>query len=168
MKSFHDFLDKKTEDNRDHLLILGKIFKKAGFGVNGHLDETDPYVFVRKPVEAEPILENLSFGGIRIYVRGKDTICYRSQVKDGVEAFGTAYILPINETFKSMSKEHEKKDKIGERIVKDMIGQVMKFFMMSFKAERDVDDNDRFGDMIAGFGSGGTDYANQAMKDDRV
>src|SRR3954466_12927466 len=99
MKSFGEFLGKRERENRDHLRLLAKILETAGFRVAEHLDNRkEPYFYIHKP----GLAESLSFGGVRVYTRGQDIICYRSQNKEQTEPFGSTYELDIKGMFKDM------------------------------------------------------------------
>lgn len=133
MKSFGTFLTKKDKDNKDHLDILKELFKKSGFQVSDFLSERkEPYIFIHKP----EMFESLSFGGVRIYTRGTDIVCYRVQNKEYTEPFGTAYQLDVKGMFKDMIKED--KNKVGDKIIKHLISEMKSFFEQSYKAERDI------------------------------
>jgi hypothetical protein len=161
MRSFSSFLTRKDRQNKEHLLTLFHVFKKAGFQIDNHLDDIkEPYLFIRKPVSIDPILEQLSFGGIRIYTRGSDIVCYRSQNKEQTEPFGTTYQLDISGMFKDLVRETNK-DLLGHQIIFYIIKEVKDFFIRSAQAEKEEDTggDSQMGAVIAG--SMGTDYSNQ-------
>src|SRR6185503_15682135 len=100
MKTFGSYLARKDRDIKSHLRLLEQILTKAGFQVVNYLDDNkEPYIYVRKTTNIDPVVEQLSFNGIRIYTRGKDIVCYRPQNKEATEPFGTTYQLDINEMF---------------------------------------------------------------------
>jgi len=144
-------MDKKEREHKEHLHILLQILQKAGFKVGNHLDnDKEPYIFVRKPVE------KLSFDGVRIYIRGKDIVCYRPQNKEHTEPFGTSNQLDLEGMFKDLIRDTDKK-MIGNRIIFYVVQELKEFFVNSAKAERDEDPP--MGDLVIGSTSG-TDYAN--------
>lgn len=166
MKHFSDFLSRKDRDNKEHLKVLKSLFEKTGFQVSDHLNNhKEPYIFIAKPVDAEPVLESLSFGGIRIYTRGGDIISFRPQNKENVEPFGTAYLLDVKAMFKSLVEDDIKEEKVGRALAKYVVQEIFNFFMQSVKIEK-TDDNidDPFGRLI-GANSNATDYANQVSGD---
>lgn len=133
MKSFGTFLSSKARDNKDHLSILKDVFQKSGFDAIDFLsDHKQPYIYIRKP----QILENVSFGGIRIYTIGTDIICFRVQNKEHTEPFGSAYQLDVKGMFKDMVKED--KNDIGEKIIDYLISEINQFFIQSAKAEQEM------------------------------
>ena len=136
MKTFNSFLTKKDRENKDHLYVLGYVLEKAGFKITNKLNDEEPYIYVHKPSSFDPLIEQLSFGGVRIYTRGKDTVCYRSQNKVETEPFGTARQLNVNEMFKDLIDEKDKKF-IGQRIIFYIIQELKDFFIKSAKAERE-------------------------------
>lgn len=165
MKSFSSFLNKKDRENKEHLHTLFRILEKAGFQVDDHLDDTkEPYIYVRKPSGIDPVIEHLSFGGVRIYTRGKDIVCYRPQNKHSTEPFGTTYQLDIEGMFKDLVKEEDKK-LVGNRIIFYIIKELKNFFIQSAQAEREEDvGNSQLGAVV--MSNAGTDYANQVQSND--
>lgn len=156
MKSFHSFVGHKEMENKEHLHVLRQILEKAGFQVSNHLDDPkEPYVYVKKPINADPILESLSFGGVRLYTRGRDLICYRAQNKEATEPFGTAYSLDIKSMFKDMILED--KERIGLKIIFHIVKEIKEFFVKSAEAEKLANDSP-IGSVVVG--SGVTDYSN--------
>jgi hypothetical protein len=162
---FSEFLKKKNKTAKGHLKILETILTKAGFKVVDGIDDArDPHIFVRKPIDADPILENLSFDGIRIYTRGNDLICFRPQNKDNVEPYGDSYILDITGIFKDFIKESNKPEKLGYDITKYVIEEIKTFFIDSAKAEKEESpDQGPMGS--ATVGGTGTDYSSMVTRD---
>lgn len=163
MKSFNTFLGNKKREDKEKLNIIRNILEKSGFTVNNHiLDPKEPYLYVRKPTDVIPQLESLSFGGVRIYNRGKDIICYRCQNKEDTQPYGTTYQLDIEGIFKSLIKE-ENKDLIGYKIIFQIIKELKEFFVNSLDAEKESEKNDSpMGNVVIG-NSMGTDYSNTVM-----
>ena len=64
MKSFGEFVDKKTREAKRQLGIVQKILQLEGIRTSGNLSDTDPFVYVEDPTK------RLSFGGVRIYKIG--------------------------------------------------------------------------------------------------
>jgi len=168
MRRFSEFLDRKDRENKDHLHILKDLLEMAGFDVKNHLNHhEDPYLYIRKPSDAEPVVDNLSFGGIRIYTRGKDIISFRPQNKEAAEPFGTAYLLDVKGMYKDLMKDH-KEERVGKKLSKYIIEEVLNFFVHSAKAEKDDNDmvpDDSFGKIITGGSGTGTDYSNTISND---
>jgi hypothetical protein len=163
---FSEFLKKKSRTTKEHLNILGTILTKSGFKVIKNLDDShDPNIFVRKPIDADPILENLSFDGIRIYARGNDLICFRPQNKENVEPYGSSYILDITGMFKDLIREANKPEKLGYNITKYIIEEVKTFFIDSAKAEKEESpDQGPMGSAVVAGGTG-SDYSSMVGKD---
>jgi hypothetical protein len=163
MRTFGEFLTKRDRDNREHLKILGHILDRAGFKVKPHLDEThDPCIYIKKPLEIDPALEDLSFGGIRIYARGKDIICFRAQMRDDAEPYGETYQLDVAGMYKDMMDENH--EKLPYLIIYHLIKQITDFFITSAKAEMDSGENsDALGSIIGG--ETGTDYGSTVAQD---
>lgn len=153
---------KKDRENKEHLHILKSVLDKAGFQVSNHLDDPkEPYLYIYKPVDIDPVMENLSFGGLRVYTRGKDTICYRAQNKEKTEPFGEAQQLDVKTMFKDLVKDFDK-DKIGYRIIFYVIKELKEYFLQSAQAEQEQDTGGEDAPMGAAvIGSMGTDYGNQ-------
>lgn len=170
MRNFSTFLATKDREDREHLRILNHIFEKAGFQVANHIDDQkEAYIFVRKPADVEPILETLSFEGIRIFTRGKE-LCFRAQNKENVEPWGSAYSLNIREMFKDLVHESHDKEKVGHLIIKFLIQEVKNFFVQSAQAEKEkqppgIADDTKMGAAVVG--ASGTDYSNMVGKDYR-
>lgn len=160
MRTFTSFLDKKTRENKEHLHILMTILEKAGFQVSDHLDdEKEAYIYIHKPIDVDPIVEDLSFGGLRIYTRGKDILCYRPQNKVATEPFGTTYELDVKGMFKDLVRDTDK-DIIGHRIIFYVIKELKEFFIRSAKAERQQDTGSDSSQMGIVVGASVTDFSN--------
>lgn len=164
MLTFSDFVGKHDRQHKEHLNILGHLLKKAGFHLTAHLDDRhEPHIFIHKPDHADSILENLSFGGIRLYVRGKDNVCWRPQMKEDVEPFGRAYLLDLRGTFKDILSDTHKKKETGKELARYVIEEIIGFFKDSAEAEREQEPGkgSEFGAAVAG--STGTDYSNMVF-----
>lgn len=162
MRSFTNFLDSKTRSNKEHLHLLQHILSKAGFQTENHLDDDkEPYVYIKKPVDVDPIIEHLSFDGVRLFTRGKDLIVYRAQNKSESEPYGTARQIDIKGMFKDLVHEASK-DLIGNRIIFNIIQELTNYFLQSAKAEREEDaggPDSQLGAITAPGTTGGTDYS---------
>lgn len=167
MKLFSAFLERKDRENKDHLRLLGKVLHKAGFTVKDHLDHHgDPFLYVEKPINHDPIIESLEFNGIRLYTRGKDIISWRPQNKEAAEPFGTAYLLDIKNMYKDLMQDGQD-EKTGKDLVKYIIEEVLNFFIHAAKAQKEEEkdiDNDGLGKIIGGSDSV-SDYASQVSGD---
>ena len=169
MNHFSEFLDRKDRENKEHLGVLKTLFEKAGFQVIDKLDHhEDPYIYIKKPIDSEPVLESLTFGGIRIYTRGRDIVSFRPQNKEGAEPFGSAYLLDVKGMFKDLVEDDVKEEVVGRKLAKYIVQEVFNFFMKSVKAEKedntDSIEDDSFGKLV-GAGANGTDYGNQVTGD---
>lgn len=166
MKSFKGFLTIKEQKNKEHLHLLQKILEKAGFQVENHLDDgKEPYIYIRKPVKVDSIIEQLSFGGVRLYTRGRDIICYRAQNKAETEPFGTSYQLDVEGMFKDLIRE-KNKDFIGNRIIFYVIKELKEFFVNSARAEKEEDTGDDMSQMGV-LHPNGTDYSDQVFSNNK-
>lgn len=167
MKSFSDFNDREDRKNKEKLHTISLILKSAGYKTHNHLNDHDePYIFVRKPSQHYPILENLTFNGIRIYTRGKDIICYRIQNKENTEPFGETYRLDIKKIFQSLVGDVKKREKIGVEVAKYIIEEIKDFFLESAKAEETEPEEDIEGSMGVVTPSSNNDYANMVTQND--
>jgi hypothetical protein len=162
MKSFSEFLGRKDRQVKERLQVLGKIFTNAGFRASNHTDDNDPYIFVWKPTEADAILESLSFEGVRIYIRGKDNICYRVANKETTEPFGNTYALDVKGMFHDMLRETHNKEKIGHEIIRYLIAELKTFFIKSAEAEKELPDTAKDSKMGAVVGGTAGDWSNSA------
>lgn len=162
-------MERKDRENRSHLRTLSKTLAMAGFSVKDHSDHHgDPYIFVSKPVDGDPLMENLSFGGIRIYTRGKDVMSFRPQNKETAEPFGPAYLLDIEGMYKDLIKDGPE-EKIAVDLVRYVVEEVLNYFVYAAKAqsedEAEMDDDDMLGKVVDGSTGSGTDYSSQVSGD---
>ena len=167
MRHFSAFLERKDRQNKDNLRLLGKVFEKAGFVVKDRLNHhEDPYLYIEKPLDHDPIIEVLEFGGIRLYTRGKDIIAFRPQNKEAAEPFGAAYLLDVKNMFKDLMKEgHD--EKTGLELVRYLVEEVLNFFMYSAKSQKEDEqdiENDPLGKVV-GAAAANNDYGSQASGD---
>ncbi len=163
MKRFSAFLDRKDRSNKDNLRLLGKVLSKSGFQVKDHLNHHgDAYLYIEKPIEHSKIIENLEFGGIRIYTRGKDIVSFRPQNKEEAEPFGAAYLLDIKGMFKDLMKESPS-EKTATDLIRYIVEEVLNYFMFAAKAQEEEEediDGDSLGKVINNGSTSGTDYSN--------
>jgi hypothetical protein len=169
MKKFSAFLERKDRLNKDHLRLLGKILERAGFAVKDNLKHhQDPYLYIEKPIKANPIIEDLDFGGIRIYSMGKDIISFRPQNKNESEPFGTAYLLDVKGMFKDLISEGQS-EKTAKDLIKYLVEEILNFFLHSARLQNDEDgdvDGDSLGKII-GARDSNQDYANQVTSNSK-
>lgn len=158
MLSFQMFIDKKEREAKKQLKIIEHILKSNGFKVNDHLDDDDPYIFVKNPEK------DTFFDGIRIYKIGSN-ISFRVQKQEKTEPFGKAYDLPIEEMFTDLISDY-KPHEAGEKIIQAVTTEVKKFFVKSHQAEKELRDKefDRgaepFGKVVVRSSDYGMDYSN--------
>lgn len=169
MRRFSAFLERKDRQNKDNLRLLGKLLSKSGFQVKDHLDHhEDPYLFIEKPLDNDPIIESLEFGGIRLYTRGKEIISFRPQNKESAEPFGSAYLLDVKGMYKDLMKDGNN-EKIAKDLCRYIVEEVLNFFLHCAKAQKDEEketSDDGLGKVVNGAGAT-NDYANQVTSNDR-
>lgn len=159
MSLFGKFLYRKGREHQDRLRLLGLILKRAKFHVIPYLDDhCEPHLFVRKPKDFGEEMDNLPFGGIRIFFKGSETLAFRPQMKPDVQPFGSAYLLDVTGMYRSLANEDNKN--AGIKTVYYIINEIKDFFVQSAKAQfkQEVPDDDR--DLGVITGSTGTDYSN--------
>lgn len=160
MQRFSNFMSRKERSNKDNLRVLSKVLERAGFQVKDHLNHHgSPYIYIEKPIDHDPLIETLTFGGIRIYSLG-DTVCFRPQNRENAEPFGLGYLLPIKDMFKDLIKETNS-EKIGLDLVRYLVEEVLNFFVISAKTQNQEDknlDNDSLGKIVSS--SDVNDYSN--------
>lgn len=132
---FLEFINRKQRETQKHLKLIEKLLQKGGLKASGHLDQEDPFIFVKNTKEG-------SFEGIRIYEIG-EMIAYRVQNEERTEPFGKAYILDLEDIFSDFMSENMKEEEAGHRVVKVVSEELNKFFKKSFEAEQELlDKND--------------------------
>lgn len=164
MKRFSSFVTTKDRENKENLHVLQQVLEKAGFQVSNNLDNPkEPYIYVHKPTDVDSVLESLSFGGVRLYTRGTDIICYRAQNKEKTEPFGESRILDIKGMFKDLIRDSSR-EKIGHKIIFQVIKELKDFFIRSAEAEKENDVGD--GEMgTAVIGGVSNDYSTTVFND---
>lgn len=148
MKKFSAYIDRKERENKNNLRTLSKILERSGFSVKNKLDHfKEPYLYIEKPINNNPIIESLTFGGIRIYNRGSN-ICYRPQNNIDVEPYGKAYLLDIEGMYKGLLKKENSKE-VGMDLVQYIIEEVLNYFLYSAKSQLDTEEKiDPFSKMV--------------------
>lgn len=160
MPTFGDFLYKRERDNKERIRLLGLIFRKAGYRVEPHLDEAhDPYVFIYKPKGLGKAVDDLSFDGVRIYMRGKDIVAYRPQMRHDSQPFGESYNMDVTGMFRDLMAENDKK--AGLKVIHYIIQELRDFFIQSGKADQEMPDGGDDGQMGMIVGGTGSDYSNK-------
>ena len=168
MRSFSSYVERQDRQNKDNLRTLGYILSKAGFKVHDHLNHHgDPFLYIEKPTEHDRMIETLEFGGIRLYNRGSDLVCYRTQNRETTEPYGAAYLLDVKGMYKNLLQEKE--ERVAQNLVRYLVEEVLNFFMQSAIA-KNKDDNEIEDDTlgkIVGARDSNIDYANQVTGDTR-
>ncbi len=154
MKTFSDFIDKKDRSAKRQLNIVKTMISKGGFQVEDHIQDKEPYVFVRKQES------QLSFDGIRIYSIG-DGMAYRVQKEEKTHPYGTSYMLDVPAMFDDMISDNYSAEKAGQEIIKQVPDEIRKFFDDSQQAEKDLQSNQDGSMDRPVIKSTGTDYSNQ-------
>ena len=152
---FLEFIDRKQREGKKHLKLIEKVLRKGGMEVYSHLEDEDPYVFVKSTND------KLSFDGIRIYEIG-DMITYRVQKEEKTHPYGKAYLLDIEDMFNDYMSENMKEEEAGKHVMKSLVEELKKFFSKSAKAEQELKNSDQAGTGLI-IKSGGTDYSNTIL-----
>jgi hypothetical protein len=159
MRTFYEFIDRKTRQDRKHLRIIKKMLESHGIEVKSFLDEQDdPYIFAVAPNRS------LSFDGIRIYKIGGN-VAYRIQREDRTPPDGKSYPLNIEDMFEDFMADDIKQDEAGKRVINTVVYEVKTFFDKSLEAEKEVErgDFDTMGDPLdrTMIPTTGTDYSSK-------
>jgi len=152
MEMFLEFIDRKQREARRHLKIVEQLLKKGGLSVKAHIDDEDPYVFLKA---TNP---KLSFDGIRIYEVG-EMVAYRVVKEEKTEPYGKAYQLNLEEMFNDYMSESPHQEEAAQKVIEGVTNELKRFFDKSALAERDLKDHE-FGDngnVI--LKTGGSDYS---------
>ena len=154
MKQFLEFIDRKQREGKKHLKLVERVLRKGGLQVYSHLEEDEPYLFVKAP-------KKLSFDGIRIYEIG-EMIAYRIQKEEKTHPFGKARMLDLEDMFNDYMSENMKEDEAGKKVIESVVEEIRKFFLKTSKAEQDMIDaqQDDPGLIIK---TGGTDYSSAVV-----
>jgi hypothetical protein len=151
---FLEFVDRKQRETIRHLQIMKKVFDKIGFEVKSHIDDEDPYLFVKSP-------KSLSFEGVRIYEVG-DTIAYRIQKEEDTHPYGKSYSLDVQNMFHDFMSENIKEKVAGRKVIDAIKDELNSFFEKSAEAEDDLISQDDERNVI--LKTGGTDYSTTVLK----
>ena len=157
MKTFREFVDKKTREAKRQLKIIEKVLRKCGMTAQNFMEE-DPYIFVKNTGG------QTSFDGIRIY-KIAGTMAYRIQKESKTHPYGTAYMLDVEGMFDDLIADNVHEEKAGKEVMKAIAEEIQAFFKRSAKAEKDLrasefdKKSDPWGNVMVKSG-GGTDYAN--------
>ena len=158
MKTFREFVDKKTRESKRQLKIIEMVLRKHGVSTQNFCEEEDPYVFVKNTGG------QTSFDGIRIY-KIAGTMAYRIQKEAKTHPYGTSYMLDIESMFDDLIADNVHEEKAGKEVMKAIAEEIQAFFQRSAKAEKELrasefdKKNDPWGNVMVKSG-GGTDYSN--------
>jgi len=130
MARFNEFIDRKTRESKKQLKLLKKVLENQDFQVKDHLDEEDPYIFVKNPNKS-------SFDGIRIYKK-LDVISFRIQKEETTHPYGKAYSLDIEEMYEDRLVDGEDVKKAGKAVMKMVAEELKDFFEKSAEAEKEI------------------------------
>jgi len=153
MQLFLEFLDRKQRESKRHLKLVEKLLRKGQMQVYGHLEDEDPYVFVKSP-------SKLSFDGLRIYEIG-EMIAYRIQREEQTEPFGKAYLLDVEDMFNDFMSENMKEEDAGKRVIESVVSEIKRFFQKSGQAEQELKGDDEMGPILKT--GGGNDYSSMIL-----
>jgi len=162
MKTFSQFVDKKTRKAKKHLEMIEQILVKHGMMVKNHLNEggDEPFLFLISPQS------KVSFGGIRIYQTG-ESIAYRVQKEETTHPYGRAYRLDIQEMYEDLVSDQVAEEQAAKEVMQAITKELQQFFEKSYEAERELrtGDYDRDGDPLGRVvtKSTGTDFSNMVM-----
>jgi hypothetical protein len=160
MRSFVEFVDKKTKDTLRQLGLLKRVLEKNGMTVANFLEDDDPHIFIRVNKK------NLSFDGVRIYKIGGG-LAYRVQKEEKTHPYGKAYSIDVEGMYDDMISDEMDEEKAGKEVMKSLVQEIRKFFDKSSDAEKELrsiefdksSNKDPMGNIVAR--TTGTDYANQ-------
>lgn len=155
MQQFLEFIDRKQRQNIDDLKTVAKALKKGKLDVKEHLNEDQPYLFVKANNK------KLSFEGIRVYKIGEH-VAYRIQRLEKSEPFGKTYALNLEDMFNDYMSDGMSQEEAGQKVIESLSEEVKKFFKKSEKAEEEMrtGQKDGLGLIIK---TGGTDYSSTVL-----
>jgi len=155
MRQFLEFVDRKQRETKRQLKLVEKALRKGNFHVYSHLEDDDPYLFVRSPSK------KLSFEGIRVYTIG-DQVAYRVQKMEKTEPYGKSYSLNIEDMFNDYMGEDMDEEEAGKKVVESMVSELKKFFSKSEEAEEEM--RSKTGDGVGLIvKTGGSDYSSTVL-----
>lgn len=155
MQQFLEFIDRKQRQDIDDLETVAKALKKGKLDVKEHLNEDQPYLFVKANNK------KLSFEGIRVYKIGEH-VAYRIQRLEKSEPFGKTYALNLEDMFNDYMSDGMSQEEAGQKVIESLSEEVKKFFKKSEKAEEEMrtGQKDGLGLIIK---TGGTDYSSTVL-----
>ncbi len=157
-QSFKTFVDKKQRESKRQLGLVKQILERQGMAVTSHLDDDDPFVFIKSPTKS------LSFDGIRIFKPASDIMAFRVQKQEDTAPYGKSYLLDLEEMFNDYMGDDYKPEDAAQQCIQAVTEEVKKFFKKSVDAENDIrnaeldQDKDGMGKILVK--SSGTDYSN--------
>ncbi len=157
METFVEFVDKKKRKSKQQLELITKILRKEGLVIGNHLEEDEPYVFLKSTNSG------LSFDGIRIYKIGSD-IAYRVQKEEQTHPYGKAYSLDLEGMYHDLLSDNMNEEKAAKEVMKSVVQELKTFFEKSLNAEKELQigdydkKTDPMGKILAR--NMGTDYSN--------
>jgi len=152
VEMFIEFVDRTQRESRRHLNIVEKLLKTHGMQCKTHLDDDDPYLYVKA---TSP---KLSFDGVRIYEIG-NVLAYRVAKEEKTEPYGRSYSLNLEEMFNDFMGENDmKEEQAGKKVIEGVLNELRKFFDKSASAEKDLKKGNMDGAGII-LRTGGTDYS---------
>ena len=131
MRNFKDFLNKKVRKSKKQLSVVKEVLEQQGIHVTDHLNEDDPYIFVKNSTG-----KKTSFGGVRIYKIG-DQIAYRVQKEEKTHPYGVAYSLDLENAFADFLTDMKEEEAV-EEIIKAVGIEIKAFFEKSSEAENSI------------------------------
>lgn len=155
MEFFLEFVDRKQREAKKQLKLVEKALKKGKLHVYSHLEEDDPYLFVKANNK------KLGFEGIRVYHIG-DGIAYRVQKLENTEPYGKSYSLNAEEMFNDFMSDEMDEKEAASKVMEAMAKEIKDFFHKSAKAEEQMRTGQKDGvGMIVK--TGGSDYSSAVL-----
>ena len=133
IRTFREFLGNKKLKDKKHLRIISAILKKGGFKVDEFLNSNfeNSYIYCYNPNN------NTSFKGVRIYIIGEE-VSYRVQRDKDTHPYGRAYLIDLDGMFNNFMEDGSvEKEKLGNKMIKEILKCLRTFFKESSKAEKD-------------------------------
>lgn len=136
MKTFGNFTDVKKIKEKNHLKIIKKVLDNQMIESEEFLDDNDNlYLYV--PAKNEQV----SFGGIRIYIIG-NMPAFRIQNEKNTHPYGQSYSLDIESAYNDLLSLFDEK-KAGKLIIEEIGKQIKDFFTKTAEIENGSDDEDK-------------------------
>lgn len=147
MRTFGNFTDVKKIKEKKHLKIIKKALENQQIESEAFLDDNDNlYLYV------PAMTEELSFGGIRIYIIG-NMPAFRIQNEKNTHPYGQSYSLDIESAYNDLLTLFDE-EKAGKLIITEIGKQVKNFFTKSAEVEKGDDEDQTI------LPTTGTSYAN--------